>query len=137
MSGRKLSPLALVLMVIAAIGLAGGIWIVGGNYLQWWQIQRVIHSLTLKFPVGTEFSAAKSTVEAAYPRRSTTYTPADCEKWSHYTVPAYTSEDGPCIFGMVDVSGPYVMEAGVQFKLIFGSDNRLRRLYTDPVYTFL
>jgi hypothetical protein len=137
MSGSKLTAPAFVFLAIAAIGIAGGIWFVAGNAIQRWQIQRVIHSLTLKFPVGTEFSAAKRAVDAAYPRSSTTYTPTECEKSSHYGVPAYNSEDGPCIFGMVDVSGPYVMEAVVQFKLIFGPDNLLKRLYTDPVYTFL
>ena len=137
MSENKVDAAALVLISVAAIGFAGVIWFVGGNCLQRWLIRRVTHSLMLEFPVGTEFSAAKGAVEATYPRSNTMFTPAECEKWSHETFPTYTSKGGPCIFGLVEVSGPYVMEAGVQFKLIFGPDNRLMQLYADPEFTFL
>ena len=54
------------------------------------------------------------------------------------TPPAYISKGGPCIFGLVDVIRKlYLMEAGVEFRLIFGVDDRLVQLDTYPVYTFL
>jgi hypothetical protein len=126
------------IQIISIIVVSGIIWFVGGRYIQSWQIRRMTQSLTLKFPVGTDFSAAKAAVESAYPGNSTTYTASDCEKWSHMTSPAYIFKGGPCIFGMADAnSWLYPVEAEVMFKLIFGRDNRLDRLYSDPVYTFL
>ena len=138
MRERKTEVTEVLLRIASIIVVSGIIWVVGGNYLQKWQIHRITQLLTLKFPVGTDFSVAKTAVESAYPGRNTIVAPADCEEQSHMTSPAYTFKGGPCIFGLVDAnSWLYVMEGEVMFKLIFGPDNRLDRLYADPVYTFI
>jgi hypothetical protein len=106
------------------------------NRIQSLQVQRAAHALRTTFPVGMSFSAAEKSLIVDYPRH-TSYTTVDCEKWSRQTVPAYTSRGGPCIFGIVEVGGPRVMDAAVEFKLIFGPDDRLAQLITYPTYTFL
>jgi hypothetical protein len=107
------------------------------NSVQRREVQRVTQLLTTTFPVGMSISEVQKTLISLYPGRTTTYTSAACEKWSHRTTPAYTSRGGPCIVGSVEVSGPRIADAAVTFKLIFGLDDHLAQLDTDPVYTFL
>jgi hypothetical protein len=105
--------------------------------VQRWELRRMMQSLSVKFPIGIEFSQAQAAIERDYPRH-TSYTAAECEKWSHQTTPAYKPRGGPCIFGLVNLdSQAYLMDAGVEFKLIFGPDDRLAQLDSGPVYTFL
>jgi hypothetical protein len=130
------APVRLSKVVVIVIGSAL-IWLFGNPFVQRWHIQRVVQSLIVEFPAGTTHSDAQKTVGARYPKH-TDYTSAECEKWSHMTSPAYISKGGPCIFGLVDVIRKlYLMEAGVEFRLIFGVDDRLVQLDTYPVYTFL
>jgi hypothetical protein len=86
------------LILVAIVGSAV-VWGIGGIYVQRWQLRRTMHSLTIKFPIGIELSQAQAAVDRDYPQH-TNYSPADCEKWSQRTTPAYTSRGGPCIFGL-------------------------------------
>src|SRR5580658_6595799 len=104
------------------------------NFIQSLEVQHAVHALRTTFPLGMGFSAAEKLLIVDYPRH-TGYTSADCEKWSHLTQPAYTARGGPCIFGIVEVGGPRVMDAAIEFKLIFGPDDRLAQLDTVPTYT--
>jgi hypothetical protein len=126
-----------VFLILVAIVGSAVVWGLGGMGVQRWELRHMMHSLTVKFPVGIELSRAQAAVDRDYPQH-TSYSAADCEKWSHQTTPAYKSRGGPCIFGLVNLdSRAYLMDAGVEFKLIFGPDNRLAQLDSEPVYTFL
>jgi hypothetical protein len=131
---RLFKVLFSILVVIVGSAV---VWAVGSVEIQRWQVRRTVHSLIIKFPIGIELSQAQASVNRDYPRH-TNYSSDDCEKWSHRTTPAYSSRGGPCIFGLVNLeSRAHLMEAGVEFKLIFGPDDHLAQLYSDPVYTFL
>jgi len=77
MRERKTEVTEVLLRIASIIVVSGIIWVVGGNYLQKWQIHRITQLLTLKFPVGTDFSVAKTAVESAYPGRNTIVAPAE------------------------------------------------------------
>ena len=124
------------LILVAVVGSAVA-WGVGSVEIQRIQLRRMMHSLNIKFPIGIELSQAQAVVDRDYPQH-TNYSPADCEKWSHRTTPAYSSRGGPCIFGLINLdSRGYLIDAGVEFKLVFGPDDRLVQLDCEPVYTFL
>jgi len=111
--------------------------IVGVNSVQRRNVQRATLCLTTAFPLGMSFSEAEKSVMTLYPGHTTSFTSADCEKWSHKTTPAYISQGGPCIFGLVEVGGLRIIDASLTFKLIFGPDERLSQLSSDLEYTFL
>jgi len=124
------------LILIAIVG-SSVLWGVGSMELQRWQLRRTMDSLNVKFPIGIELSQAQAAVDREYPQH-TNYSTADCEKWSHRTTPRYSSRGGPCIFGLVNLGNRgYLIDAGVEFKPIFGPDDRLAQLDSESVYTFL
>ena len=124
--------IGILLLVVSPVAA-----IVVVNSVQRREVQRVTLVLTTTFPIGMSVSEAEKLLIALYPGHTTSYTSAECEKWSHHTGPAYTSRGGPCIFGSAEVSGPRIIDAAVTFKLIFGPDERLTQLTTDTEYTFL
>jgi hypothetical protein len=135
--GVVLRSFKTIYLVLAAIAGTALVWGVGSVAVQRWELRRTVHSLTVKFPIGIELSQAQATIDRDYPRH-TNYSPADCEKWSHRTTPAYNWRGGPCIFGLVNLnSRGYLIDARVEFKLIFGPNNRLAQFNSEPVYTFL
>jgi hypothetical protein len=126
-----------IILILAAIAGTALVWEVGSVAVQRWELRRTVRSLTVKIPIGIELSQAQATIDRDYPRHAN-YSPADCEKWSHRTTPAYSWRGGPCIFGLVNLnSRGYLIDAGVEFKLIFGPDNHLAQINSEPVYTFL
>ena len=130
----RLKNVLVGILLLAVGGPIAAFFVV--NFIQSLEVKRTVHALRNTFPVGMGFSAAEKSMNVDYPRH-TNYSAVECEKWSHLTGPAYTSRGGPCIFGIVEVGGPRVMDAAVEFKLIFGPDDRLAQLITFPSYTFL
>lgn len=75
-----------VFLILVAIVGSAVVWGLGGMGVQRWELRHMMHSLTVKFPVGIELSRAQAAVDRDYPQH-TSYSAADCEKWSHQTTP--------------------------------------------------
>ena len=129
------AKIVVIVLVVAFSAIPA--WIIGGGAIDNWQVRRVTKSLAQRFPVGMTLANAEKIAVSRYPRQHTDFTSIECEKGSHSTVPAYSSQGGPCIFAIEEIRNIGPVEAAVEFKLIFGSDNRLAKLVTNPVYTFL
>ena len=89
-----------------------------------WSIQQLhirwaVHKIATLFPMEQALPVARAQMAARYPEY-TEYSAADCEYWSHHTVPAYTARGGPCI-QEIKRSPNGLIESAV---IIYGSDGR-------------
>jgi hypothetical protein len=113
-----------------------------GTILDWlWQghlVRRSIAGIYRNYPLGTLLADARTQVRQNYPGRFTETTAAICSKEAATTSPRYSPQGGPCIFG-IDETGTtwWGFESAVEFRLLFGSDNRLHDVQALAVYTFL
>jgi len=115
--------------------------IVAGSCADWEvqgiRVHRTSAKLVTEFPRGISEASAHKIVSTSYPEHSR-YSAAECERWSHLTTPGYSWRGGPCVFGIVRLGATWWgFESAVNFRLLFGSDDRLEVLQIDPVYTFL
>jgi hypothetical protein len=119
-----------VVIVVAFVGACTG------DYLRLnSRAQRTIDQLHTEFPKGISFDAAKDLALRHYPR-SEDIPASKCD--SEQGVPAWPSRGGPCIFGYTESGSTFWgFEAGIMFRLMFGSDGRLVDLNVLQVNTFL
>ena len=101
-----------------------------------WRVRRAEAQIRADFPQGMSFDSAQIKARLNYPR-STSYSPVDCEYWSHHGVPAYPAKGGACIFGVKEVAGILWGDAAVSFRLMFTANGALAARYLDPTWTFL
>lgn len=125
-----------VLLAVATVLAIGTLASVTQWMLQGRDVARVVKSIALQFPQGISVADAEQIAGARYPEH-TTYSAAECERWSH-SVPPYTPRGGPCLFGIIRVATTWWgFESAVMFRLIFDPDSRLVQSWAEPVYTFL
>jgi len=112
-----------------------------GTILDWlWQghlVRRSIAAIHRNYPLGMQLVDARTRVRHDY-SRFTERTAATCTKDAGITSPRYFPQGGACIFG-IDETGStwWGYESAVEFRLLFGSDDKLRDVQALPVYTFL
>jgi hypothetical protein len=86
---RDFKFIAILLLLVSPVAA-----LVVVNYVQRREVNRVSLGLTTTFPLGMSVSKAETSLMSLYPGNTKSYTAAECEKWSHGTVPAYTSKGG-------------------------------------------
>jgi hypothetical protein len=122
------------------VGLVAGL-VMCGTILDWlWQghlVRRSITAIHKNYPVGMQLANARKRIGQDYSRFNESTT-ATCSKDAAITTPRYSPQGGPCIFGIEETGSTWWgYESAVEFRLLFGSDDKLRELQAFPVYTFL
>lgn len=132
----KSTVLRRIALIVVALIVTGFVASCADWAVQGMRVRRASNQLVTEFPRGIPVADAQKIVVTKYPEHSD-YSALECQRWSH-SIPSYPWRGGPCVFGIVRIGATWWgFESAVEFRLIFGPDDRLRDLHVDPVYTFL